>query len=78
MGQSASTKEQTLNDQNHNTLPKSTSASSTIGSTTFKPRKHLTRIELVSLQYIFQELTSNFSDGFSCIEPKKFLVSLLP
>lgn len=40
----------------------------------FKARKHLSRIELVSLQYIFNDLKSTFPDGFTCIEPKNFLV----
>ncbi|KAI8095737.1 TLD-domain-containing protein [Thamnidium elegans] len=39
----------------------------------FKARKYLTRIELVSLQYIFKDLKSTFPDGFTCIEPKNFL-----
>lgn len=43
---------------------------------TFKPKKYLSRVELVSLQYIFKELKSTFSDGFTCIEAKKFLVKI--
>lgn len=42
----------------------------------FKPKKHLTRVEIVSLQYIFKALKSTFPDGFTCIEPKKFLVKV--
>ncbi|KAI8638140.1 TLD-domain-containing protein [Parasitella parasitica] len=39
----------------------------------FRPRKLVTRIELVSLQYVFNDLKSTFKDNFECIEPKKFL-----
>lgn len=42
----------------------------------FKPKKHLTRVELVSLQHMFKQLKSTFPDGFSCIETKKFLVKI--
>ncbi|KAG1097906.1 hypothetical protein G6F42_018090 [Rhizopus arrhizus] len=42
----------------------------------FKPRKYLTRVELVSLQYVFNNLKSTFKDKFECIEPKQFLEHL--
>lgn len=59
-----------------NTKPIETrrSSSSVSSKRTFNPRKHLTRIELVSLQYIFNDLKSAFKDNFECIEPKSFLV----
>lgn len=44
----------------------------------FKPRKYLTRVELVSLQYVFNNLKSTFKDKFECIEPKQFLVGSEP
>jgi hypothetical protein len=40
----------------------------------FKPKSHLSRVEIVCLQYIFQDLKSTFKDHFECIELKKFLV----
>ncbi|KAG2192788.1 hypothetical protein INT47_011401 [Mucor saturninus] len=42
----------------------------------FKPKKHLTRVEIVSLQHTFKQLQSTFPDGFSCVEAKKFLEHL--
>jgi hypothetical protein len=42
--------------------------------TPFQPKKYLTRIELTCLQYIFNQLKTTFPNGFTCIEPKKFLV----
>lgn len=50
-------------------------STSTIASHTFSAKKYFTRIELVSLKYIFEQLKSTFPDGFTCIEPKKFLVN---
>lgn len=43
----------------------------------FKAKKYLTRVELVSLQYIYKDLKTAFPDGFSCIEAKQFLVKSL-
>ncbi|CEP19896.1 hypothetical protein [Parasitella parasitica] len=58
-----------------NTTPTESRLSSTPTSpkNVFRPRKLVTRIELVSLQCVFNDLKSTFKDNFECIEPKKFL-----
>lgn len=40
-------------------------------------RHKLKRIELYSLHQIFDDLKTVYSDGFECIEAKKFLASFL-
>ncbi|KAI8049146.1 TLD-domain-containing protein [Gilbertella persicaria] len=52
------------------------SASTSTITTRFKPRKHLSRVELVSIQYVFRDLKSTFKDSFECIEAKQFLEHL--
>ncbi|KAI8367875.1 TLD-domain-containing protein [Choanephora cucurbitarum] len=54
--------------------PQPSTSSSTANS--FRPKKHLSRVELVSLQHTFKDLKSTFKDDFECIEAKQFLEHL--
>ncbi|OBZ85780.1 Restriction of telomere capping protein 5 [Choanephora cucurbitarum] len=57
-------------------LPQPSISSSTANS--FRPKKHLSRVELVSLQHTFKDLKSTFKDDFECIEAKQFLARSYP
>ncbi|KAI8376997.1 TLD-domain-containing protein [Blakeslea trispora] len=56
-------------------VPPQPSASSS-SATSFRPKKHLSRVEFASLQYTFKDLKSTFKDDFECIEAKQFLEHL--
>lgn len=73
MGQS-NTKETLQTSQSSNLTRTSTNDS----VAAFKPKKHLSKVELVSLRCIFNDLKSTFQDRFECIEIKQFLVNSDP
>ncbi|KAI9261071.1 TLD-domain-containing protein [Sporodiniella umbellata] len=42
----------------------------------FNPKKHLTKVELVSIKTVFRQLKTDFPDSFQCIQQKQFLSRL--